>query len=72
MYFIKFYEDGKFCTVVGQPEEIKAEAATRLADLCMEINNQGFSVQYLGPLCFTYDRYGTQCVLRMEEAQEWP
>ena len=66
-YFIKFYENGKLCSVMGQPEQEKAKAILRVTSYLLTVRGAGFEVEQDRPDCFTYDRYGTTCTVRIEE-----
>ena len=67
VYWIKFYEDGKFVTVVGQPHQTMVEAVVAAGLFAVSISNAGFSIVQDGPGQFHYDRYSTVCTVKIEE-----
>lgn len=67
VFWIKFYEDGVFCSAIGQPKDTYGDAVYALASLAAQIAKQGFAIDYSQVGGFTYDRYGTLCTLKIEE-----
>lgn len=69
VYWVKFYEDGRFVSVLGQPQQDKTMAKMVMAEYLLQIHNLGFVIQEDGPDSFHYDRYGTVCSVRVEEGE---
>lgn len=71
MYWLKFYENGAFCSVIGNAHETLGTARLALASFALEFTRQGFKVT-IDTKCdtLTYDRYGTPCAIKIEEAEE--
>lgn len=69
VYWLKFYEDGVFCSVIGQPYESIGKAIVALATHALKFRLLGFDVNSVGDHTITYDRYGTLCTLKIEEAE---
>lgn len=69
MYWLKFYEDGVFVTVIGQPHDSFDVAKSSLYILAAKMGIAGFAVNF-GTNLFTYDRYGTLCTVKIEEVEE--
>lgn len=67
VYWIKFYEDGKFVTAIGQPHRDRYGAIAAITAYLLQIQNIGFQVIKDGPDSFHYERYGTVCAVRIEE-----
>lgn len=69
MYWLKFYEDGVFVTALGQPHDSINDAQMALVVMADRMHFAGFSVNFQDNKSFTYDRYGTLCTLKIEEAE---
>lgn len=67
VYWIKFYEDGKFVTVVGQPHQDRLDAKIALDFFALRIGSSGLKIEMDGEDQFHYDRYGTVCAVKIEE-----
>lgn len=67
VYWLKFYEDGVFCSVIGSPHGVKAEAQLCMVSLVGKFQQQGFQVRIVDADTMTYDRNGTLCTLKIEE-----
>lgn len=68
VFWIKFYEDGVFCSAIGNPHEELGDALLALVRLAGEFKSQGFLVTInLVEGYAKYDRYGTLCTLKIEE-----
>lgn len=67
VYWVKFYEDGRFVTVIGQPHQTRGEAVVAASSFAVSISNAGFTVEQDGPDSFHYYRYGTTCAVKIEE-----
>ena len=69
MYWVKFYEEGVFVTVVGQPHDSINDAQMKLVVMADKMHSAGFNVNFPDNKSFTYDRYGTLCTVKIEEAE---
>lgn len=69
MYWLKFYEDGVFVTALGQPHDSINDAQMALVVMADRMHFAGFSVNFPDNKSITYDRYGTLCTLKIEEAE---
>ena len=67
VYWVKFYEDGRFVTAIGQPHQYKLDAIAAVTSLIFSIGEAGFSIVQDGPDVFHYDRYSTTCAVKIEE-----
>lgn len=67
VYWVKFYEDGRFVTAIGQPHQTRGEAVFAASSFAVSISNAGFSIVQDGPDGFHYDRFGTTCAVKIEE-----
>lgn len=67
VYWVKFYEDGRFVTAIGQPHQTWIEAVVAASSFAASISNAGFSIVQDGPGVFHYDRYSTTCAVKIEE-----
>lgn len=63
-----FYEGGTFSNAIGNPHPNKAYARIALARFRSELKQQGFPVNVIDD-GITYDRYGTPCMIKIEEKQ---
>lgn len=61
-----FYEGGTFSNAIGNPHSNKASALMALARFRSELQQQGFPVNVIDD-GITYDRYGTPCMIKIEE-----
>lgn len=68
VYWLMFYEGGTFSNAIGNPHSNKASALMALARFRSELRQQGFTVDVIGD-GITYDRYGTPCMITIEEKQ---
>ena len=68
MYRIAFYENGQFTSYMGMLFESKSDAISALTSYSLNVTAAGLDVKFVGADCFTYDRYGTPCAIRIEEA----
>lgn len=69
VFWIKFYEDGVFCSAIGQPYGSIDEAMLALVTHAFNFRSLGFDVNSVDDHTLTYDRYGTLCTLKIEEAE---
>ena len=67
VYWVKFFEDGRFVTAIGQPHQTLIEAVVAASQFAASISNAGFSIVQDGPDGFHYDRYSTTCAVKIEE-----
>jgi len=67
VYWVKFFEDGRFVTAIGQPHQTWIEAVVAASQFAASISNAGFSIVQDGPDGFHYDRYSTTCAVKIEE-----
>ena len=66
VYWLMFYEGGKFSNAIGNPHPNKAYALMALGLFRSELLQQGFPVNVIDD-GITYDRYGTPCMIKIEE-----
>lgn len=66
VYWLMFYESGAFANAIGNPHSNKASALMALARFRSELQQQGFIVNVIDG-GITYDRYGTPCMIKIEE-----
>lgn len=66
VYWLMFYEGGTFSNAIGNPHSNKASALMALARFRSELQQQGFPVNVIDD-GITYDRYGTPCMIKIEE-----
>jgi hypothetical protein len=68
VWWLMFYEDGKFSNAIGNPHFTEDSAMRALAVYYSQMQHAGFEVtvdeKNHG---ITYDRYGTPCSIRIEE-----
>ena len=69
MYWLKFYEDGVFVTALGQPYYSINDAQMQLVAMADRMRFADFIVNFPDDKHFTYDRYGTLCTVKIEEAE---
>jgi hypothetical protein len=65
-YRLAFYENGKFSSYIGPVYDRKDSALFALGETYADLSTL-FHVNADGPDFLTYDRYGTPCMIRIEE-----
>lgn len=63
-----FYEGGTFANAIGNPHSDRYSANRALFSFHAELMRQGFLVKKVDD-GLTYDRYGTPCMIKIEEKQ---
>lgn len=66
VYWLRFYEDGKFVSAIGNPYGMLERAEVALTSYGAEFAQQGFQVRYTRN-AVSFDRNGTLCTLKIEE-----
>lgn len=66
VYWLMFYEGGTFSNAIGNPHSDRYSALRSLARFYSELLGQGFAVKKIEN-GITYDRYGTPCMIKIEE-----
>ena len=69
IYYLAFYEGGQFSHYIGQPYEHRAEALAAITAYYLSLS-EIFELRQNGADCFTYNRYGTPCMVCIEEKEE--
>lgn len=68
VYYLSFYEGGRFSHHIGRAYDSKTEALAAITAYFLSMSSI-FDLRQDGPDCFTYDRYGTPCMVRIEEKE---
>ena len=66
-YKIAFYENGAFASYLGTEFDDVADAMAAYTAYFLNVSAAGLTAEQHGPMCFTYDRYGTPCAVKIEE-----
>lgn len=70
VYWLAFYEGGRFSHYVRNPYQTWEQAAGELAAMAEQLARV-LPIRYdIQNECFTFDRYGTPCMVRIEKKED--